>query len=78
MLEEAGLPAVPVLAERVFGSLAELAALAHAPSRFYDGPVEGVYLRAGAVRGKIVRAGFVQAIGSHWTHAPLTRNTLRR
>ena len=78
MLAEAGLEPVPLIAERVFGSMAELAALVHTPSRFYDGPVEGVYLRVGADRSKIVRAAFVQAITEHWTAGALVRNTLRR
>ncbi|KAI0327684.1 hypothetical protein GY45DRAFT_1355577 [Cubamyces sp. BRFM 1775] len=50
-------------------------------SRFYDGPVEGVYVkveRGGEVveRGKVVRAGFI-AGNEHWTKGPLRKNGLQ-
>jgi atypical dual specificity phosphatase len=68
-------------------TLKDLVALASsAPSAFYDGPVEGVYVRAekdGAVthRGKIVRTDFLERAGAgaevvHWTAGKTVKNTV--
>jgi atypical dual specificity phosphatase len=68
-------------------TLKDLVALAStAKSDFYDGPVEGIYVRteeAGWVvqRGKIVRADFLEAHGPdgevvHWTAGKLVKNTV--
>ena len=51
------------------------------PSRFTDGPAEGVYVRWDdeeflAQRAKLVRAEFAQAIGEHWSKGPLQVNEL--
>ncbi|KAH9885405.1 hypothetical protein C8Q73DRAFT_749200 [Cubamyces lactineus] len=50
-------------------------------SRFYDGPVEGVYVkveRGGEVveRGKVVRADF-NSRNEHWSKGPLRKNKLQ-
>ena len=60
--------------------LEELEALM-GPSRVGTGPMEGVYLRQDrgpwlGARAKLVRAEFVQAIGTHWSRRPLQRNGL--
>ena len=49
------------------------------PSRFVDGPAEGVYVRWDCDdylerRAKLVRAEFTHAIGAHWTQAPFQAN----
>ncbi|CAF1450027.1 unnamed protein product [Adineta ricciae] len=49
------------------------------PSQFYDGPVEGIYVKEeqnGQVinRGKIVRADFTAGITEHWDKAPIRKN----
>lgn len=57
-------------------------------SAFYDGPVEGVYLRIdgdtpgqassphvyNVYRGKLVRPDFLQGIEEQWTRQQLTKN----
>lgn len=59
----------------------ELRDLVNAKSNFYDGPVEGVYLRICdddwlIKRGKIVRSDFTSGIEGHWTKDILTPNKL--
>jgi hypothetical protein len=49
------------------------------PSRFTDGPAEGIYVRwdhGGHLerRAKLVRAEFTQAIGDHWSRGPIQAN----
>jgi len=73
------IPCVPVVASRVFSSLAEVEALLERQSAFGDGPIEGLYLKLdeevptpGAPeaylldRCKLVRADFRQAIVKTW------------
>ncbi len=57
----------------------ELLRLINNPSKFYDGPVEGLYLRLEETgylkqRAKIIRSEFIQAIEEHWTKGPLIKN----
>ncbi|CAF3133270.1 unnamed protein product [Rotaria socialis] len=49
------------------------------PSQFYDGPVEGIYVKEeqnGQVinRGKVVRSDFTAGITDHWDKAPMRKN----
>lgn len=51
------------------------------PSRFADGPAEGVYVRRDQGdyldrRAKLVRREFTQAIGTHWSRGPIHPNRL--
>ncbi len=51
-------------------------------SLFYDGPMEGIYLRYENAswlieRAKVVRAEFVQQIGDHWSKKSLVFNELQ-
>ncbi|CAF0878509.1 unnamed protein product [Adineta steineri] len=53
--------------------------MVHRPSQFYDGPVEGIYVKEeqnGQVinRGKIVRSDFTAGITEHWDKAPMRKN----
>ena len=63
-------------------SKGELAAFLDTASAFYDGPVEGVYLRVDGDdgmllhRAKLVRPDFVQNITDHWMSSTLVRNHL--
>ena len=72
-------PVVAVLEARMVGE-DELRDAVKGKSRFYDGPVEGVYVkieRQGTVlaRGKVVRADFI-AGNEHWTKGPLRLNSV--
>ncbi|CAM9714745.1 unnamed protein product [Ectocarpus fasciculatus] len=63
-LEGTSIRLIPLVARRSFSTVEELRALARVPSQFYDGPVEGVYLRRTdgpwlSERGKIVRSDFI-------------------
>lgn len=84
-----GIPVVPRLAERAFGSRAELEALLAKQSAFGEELLEGIYLRmdereddGGGLwlrqRGKIVRADFIQGIeeGGHFINKEVVRNKL--
>ena len=59
----------------------ELRRIVRGPSMFYEGPVEGVYVKVEKVgqvvsRSKVVRADFV-AGNEHWTKGPLRTNKLQ-
>jgi hypothetical protein len=65
-------------------SHAQLLALLETRSAYYDGFVEGAYLRVddedgrhNAHRSKIVRPDFIQGITSHWSSHTLVKNGLR-
>jgi len=75
---------VPVIRERMRISAAqELLALLQTPSRFYDGPVEGIVVRVcdeqgrAVRRGKIVRQDFLSSETMHWSKEITTPNTVR-
>ncbi|MFV8753601.1 RNA ligase family protein [Nannocystaceae bacterium ST9] len=73
---------VPRLDRGHFSKHEIVARLDRATSRLMcEGPPEGFYLRREddewlAMRAKIVRREFVQAIDEHWTRKPLRRNRL--
>jgi atypical dual specificity phosphatase len=89
-LEGLEIPIVPTLARKVFGSRDELLALPESRSAYYDGFVEGAYLRVDEVegaggsggglhnsfRGKLVRPDFIQGIKEHWQSRTVERNGL--
>jgi atypical dual specificity phosphatase len=61
-------------------TLEKLKELVHTQSQFYDGPIEGVYVRAYEnnilkYRGKIVRSNFICGDG-HWTKGKYITNKL--
>eukprot|EP01012_Entosiphon_sulcatum_P031287 TRINITY_DN3924_c0_g1_i2.p1 TRINITY_DN3924_c0_g1~~TRINITY_DN3924_c0_g1_i2.p1 ORF type:complete len:1006 (-),score=130.86 TRINITY_DN3924_c0_g1_i2:8-3025(-) len=84
LLATTSLHCVPCIAsKRTFKSREELLALLDTTSQFYDGPVEGVYLRIDDAndefhvqRAKIVRPDFIQGMdeGEHWTKKKLQKN----
>lgn len=76
-----GLATTPRLASGRF-KLAELTAKVDSwPSRYRDGPLEGIVVRRESSqwcesRAKLVRADFTQAIGEHWRNRRLEWNRL--
>ncbi|KAG5653901.1 hypothetical protein H0H81_009493 [Sphagnurus paluster] len=71
---------VPLMYEGVMPTHAELTAMVELPSKFWDGKVEGIYVkveRNGCVvaRGKVVRGDFI-AGNEHWSRANLRVNGL--
>jgi atypical dual specificity phosphatase len=89
-LSEVGIPVVPHLAEQAFASADDLLTLLQQPSMYYDGAMEGLYLRidepleqGGGLwlqrRGKVVQPGFMQTIeqDGHWIHKDLVKNGLK-
>jgi hypothetical protein len=76
-----GLATTPRLSSGRF-KLAELTAMVDGwPSRFRDGPLEGIVVRRESAewcesRAKLVRADFTQAIGEHWRSRRLEWNRL--
>lgn len=81
LAEQLGLATTPRLSTGRF-KLAELTAkLDSWPSRFRDGPLEGIVVRRESAqwsdrRAKLVRADFTQAIGEHWRSRRLEWNRL--
>ncbi|CAD2220857.1 dual specificity phosphatase [Angomonas deanei] len=72
------IPVIRLIAHRTFEDKAQLAALVNTVSDYYDGKVEGVYLRIceGDVtldRAKIVRNDFI-AGNDHWTKKQMVTN----
>ncbi len=77
---------VPLLAKQKFKTLDEIKRLVQLPSQFYNGLVEGVYLRIcdqtqTQHRAKIVRQDFICGHNTtgqvrHWTHAQIVINKL--
>ena len=80
---EAGLAIVPRLAEGAQSLETLERFVATQPSRYRDGPIEGVVVRREdedwlLARGKLVRADFVQGIETHWRRRRLQWNQVRR
>lgn len=79
-LEGSDIRTVPLVAQGKF-SPEQLKELLETKSKFYDGPVEGLYIRIDdgdylKERGKIVRPDFIQEIDEHWTKKKLVKNVL--
>ena len=71
MAQRLGLATAPQLAQGQFRLSDLIEGVDTWPSRFRDGPLEGVVVRRESVdwceeRAKLVRADFTQAIGEHW------------
>lgn len=75
------IPIVPVLFRGVIKNEQELKKLVTTKSNFYDGPVEGLYVRwfnektKTVERGKVVRSNF-QSGNKHWSSGSVTPNEL--
>ncbi|KAJ7157204.1 ATP dependent DNA ligase [Mycena filopes] len=82
LLDGTGIALVPVVYEGAWPGETALRAMVQRPSQFWDGRVEGVYVkfeRDGQVvsRGKVVRADFI-AGNEHWTRGNLRVNEFVR
>jgi len=80
LLSSTSIMLVPVVHEGKMPSDSELRRMIQQPSEYYDGRVEGIYIkveRNGVVvnRGKVVRGDFICG-NEHWTRAPLRVNGL--
>jgi len=76
-----GLAVTPELARGRFGMADLTRRIVAWPSRFRDGPLEGIVVRRDSLqwceqRAKLVRADFTQAIGEHWRNRRLEWNRL--
>jgi len=76
-----GLATTPELARGRFSVANLKTRIAQWPSRFRDGPLEGIVVRRESAgwceqRAKLVRADFTQAIGEHWRSRRLEWNRL--
>lgn len=79
LLAGTGIAAVPIMYRGPKPTDNVLKDMVHQPSQFYDGPVEGIYVKEeqnGQVinRGKIVRSDFTAGITEHWDKAPVRKN----
>jgi hypothetical protein len=81
------IPIIRCIAHKIFQSKEALLQLLETDSAYYDGKVEGIFLRvdtppasAGEVsrycerRGKLVRPDFIHTITEHWTSKKLVKN----
>ncbi|KAJ7762358.1 pfkB family carbohydrate kinase-domain-containing protein [Mycena maculata] len=80
LLADTTIQIVPVLHEGAMPSEADLRGMVQLPSKFWDGRIEGIYVkveRDGQVlsRGKVVRSDFI-AGNEHWTKGNLQLNEL--
>ena len=80
LARQADLSVVPAIDSGTF-RMAELMELLSRQSAFGSGPVEGLYLRCESqgfleARAKLVRPGFVEQLGEHWSRGSRTVNRL--
>ena len=80
-LENTSIPIVPVMRIGKFKNKDEFVKLVGSESKFYDGQVEGIYVRICedgwlVDRGKIARKDFICGDG-HWSKGILTKNLLK-
>jgi len=81
LLNETSIKLVPTIKKGVFKTLDEIVALVKTKSVFYNGPIEGVYVRRCDKkwledRGKIVRSNFIGG-NEHWKKNIITKNKLK-
>lgn len=81
LLEGTGIASVPVLAQGTF-TKQQILDFLERPSSFYEGKVEGAYIRIEKddfeeQRGKIVRPDFMQQIETHWSTKTLVQNVVK-
>lgn len=80
LLEGSGIESVPLIGKGVFDKDQVLDMLQQS-SQFYDGPVEGLYLRIEengyeVKRGKVVRPDFIQDMEDHWSKKTVVKNKI--
>ncbi|CAF1343775.1 unnamed protein product [Didymodactylos carnosus] len=79
LLEGTNISLVPVIYRGPRPTENVLKEMVQHPSQFYNGPIEGIYVKeeqGGQVvnRGKIVRSDFTAGITEHWDKGPLRKN----
>lgn len=72
---------VPEIARKKISKPALIQLVSETKSKFYDGEIEGVYLRLESdqwllQRAKLVRKEFVQEISKHWRQGPMIVNEI--
>lgn len=80
ILEGTGIESINLIGRGKY-SAEELTSLLDRDSMYYDGKVEGIYVRIEddefvKTRGKIVRSDFIQEIESHWSKQQLVKNII--
>jgi len=82
-LEGSGIYTVPLVAHGKF-TKEQMKELLNTKSKYYDGLIEGIYLRIDndkylQARAKVVRPGFIQSdeMESHWAGKQLTKNIVK-
>jgi len=82
-LAGSGIHYVPLVAHGKFNK-DQMRALLNTKSKYYDGPIEGIYLRIDdskhlQARAKVVRPDFIQSdeMESHWAGKQLTKNIVK-
>ncbi|EAU92461.1 ATP dependent DNA ligase [Coprinopsis cinerea okayama7 len=80
MLASTTIRSVPILHEGAMPTDGELREMVQRPSSFYEGRIEGVYVKVErgsqvVFRGKVVRKDFISG-NEHWTRGPLQVNSL--
>jgi atypical dual specificity phosphatase len=81
VLENTSINIIPIVKKSVFKSISEIGDLVNSKSQFYDGPIEGLYIRKCnnkwlEHRAKIVRSNFLSG-NQHWSKNILTKNILK-
>ena len=71
---------VPLMYRGIFNDVSDLVKMVNTPSKFYNGPIEGVYVRRCNERWledrtKIVRHDFLSG-NEHWSKGIITPNKL--
>lgn len=79
-LKDTSINLIPVIKHDVFKTVEDIVKMVRSESSFYDGPIEGLYVRKCTDkwldnRAKIVRNDFICG-DEHWSKGLLTRNTL--
>lgn len=81
-LSNTSIKQVPLITRIIFENTDDIIKLVNTKSQFYDGPIEGVYLRIcdelnTVARAKIVRNNFISG-NDHWTKEKYTINKLQK
>jgi ATP-dependent RNA circularization protein (DNA/RNA ligase family) len=82
LLKMVNIEIIPVLGKGNYSEIDLEKLLMNSKSKFYSGPVEGIYIRYEdseklLKRAKIVRGNFIQDIDTHWSNKKMTINKLK-
>ncbi len=81
ILKDTNISIIKILHKKSFKNLKEISDLINEPSNYYDGPIEGIYIRKCSTeflehRAKIVRPDFSSSIQEHWSSKILKINSI--